>query len=162
MSGIKAVGLRELTSRLPQSLFVQDSLHRVEDVAAIFRGSHAGQCSILVYCGDNLRHLGFYRLFGVLDLFDPLITLVCQTCQIALKALHAVVRGAIRTLFDPILFCHPPRLALTLAEGVAEVISCVALLFCERTGLRHSQHICEMSVPSFDLSPIHLPMRKGH
>jgi hypothetical protein len=73
---IKAVGLRELTSRLPGGLLVQDPLHRVEDVAAIFRGSKIGQRSILVYCCHNLRHLGFHGLFGVLDLFDLFVTLV--------------------------------------------------------------------------------------
>ncbi|OMC17688.1 hypothetical protein [Mycobacterium sp. SP-6446] len=158
LSDIKAVSLRELTGGLPRGLLVQDPLHRIEDIAAIFRCSKTSQRTILVYCGHNLRHLRCRRLFGVLDLFDPLITLVSQIGQIVLEALHAVVGVAVRALLGAVLFSNPPRLTLTLLESVAEIIGRIALLFGERTGLRIAKHVCEMHKPNFDLSAIHLPV----
>ncbi|OMC52993.1 hypothetical protein A5745_23135 [Mycobacterium sp. IS-2888] len=158
MPDIKAVGLRELTGGLPCGLLIQDPLHRIEDIAAIFRGSKTGQRSILVYGGHNLRHLGSRGLFGVLDLFDPLITLVSQIGQIVLEALHAVVGSAVRAFLGAVLFSNPSRLILTLPESVTEIVSRIALLFGERTGLRIAKHICEMHKPSFDLPTIHLPV----
>jgi hypothetical protein len=85
LANIDAVGLRELASRLRVSLRVEDPLHRIEYVAAIFRRGEIGQRSILVYRGDNLRHLGFHGLFGVLNLFDLFVALFGQTGQIVLK-----------------------------------------------------------------------------
>ncbi|WP_076058511.1 hypothetical protein [Mycobacterium sp. IS-1264] len=150
------MGLRELTSGLPCTLLVEDPLHRIKDIAAIFRGSKAGQGSILVYCGHNLRHLSCRGLFGVLDLFDPLITLVSQIGQIVLETLHAVVGTAVRALLGAVLFGNSPRLILTLAESIAEIISRIALLFGERAGLRVTKHVCEVHKSSFDLAAIHL------
>ena len=86
LTDVDTVGLGELASGLPGSLFVEDPLHRLEYVAAIFRRGQIGQRSILVYQGDNLRHLGFHGLFGVLNLFDLFVALVGQTGQIVLKA----------------------------------------------------------------------------
>ncbi len=63
LANVETVGLCELARGLPGSLLVQDALHRIEYVAAIFRGGHIGQRSIPVNCGDNLRHFGFKGLF---------------------------------------------------------------------------------------------------
>ncbi|OMC52690.1 hypothetical protein A5747_21080 [Mycobacterium sp. IS-836] len=82
-----------------------------------------------------MRHLGCHRLFGVLDFFDPLITLVGQIGQIVLEALHAVVGGAIRALFDTVLFSNLACLIFTPLESVAEIISRIAMLFSQRSGL---------------------------
>jgi hypothetical protein len=141
---IKAVGLCELARRLPSSLRIKDPLHRVEHVAAIFRRGKVGQRSMLVYCGHNLRNLGFHGLFGVLDLFDLFIALLGQIRQIVLEAHHAVVGAAIGALLDTVLFSNPPRLILTLPENIAEIVSRIALLFGERTRLRVAQHAREI------------------
>jgi hypothetical protein len=141
---IKAVGLRELASRLPGSLLVEDPLHPIEYVAAIFRRDQIGQRSILMYHGDNLRHLGLKRPFRVLDLFDLFVALLSQIGQIVLEAYHAVVRGAILALFDAVLFGNPASLTLTLAEGIAKILSRVAPLSGKRTRLGVAQHVCKI------------------
>jgi hypothetical protein len=53
-------------------------------------------------------------------------------------------------------------LILTLPEGVAEIVSRIALLFGERTGLGIAQHVRKMHKPGVDLSAIDLSMRKRH
>jgi hypothetical protein len=75
-----------------------------------------------------------------------------------LKALHAVVGGAIPTLLDTVLLSDPPCLIFTLPESIAEIISRIALLFGERTGLRIPQHVRKMYEPSFNLSAVDPPM----
>ncbi|MGE2815099.1 hypothetical protein ACQI5H_08135 [Mycobacterium heidelbergense] len=85
-----------------------------------------------------------------------MITLVSQIGQIVLETLHAVVGSAVRALLGAVLFGNPPRLILTLAESIAEIISRIAVLFGERTGLRIMKHVSEVHKSSFDLSAIHL------
>jgi hypothetical protein len=103
-----------------------------------------------------LRHLGLHGLFGVLDLLDLFIALIGQTGQIVLKALHAVVGGAIGALFDAILFSNPPSLIFTLLESVAEVISRVALLFGERTSSSIAQCFGKIGKAGLNVSTIDL------
>jgi hypothetical protein len=162
LTDVNTVSLCELASGLSGSLLVENPLHRVEHIAAIFRGSKISQCSILVYCGDNLRNLGFHGLFGVLDLFDPLVALVSQIGQIVLEAHHAVVGGTIRALLDTVFFSNLPRLILALPESVTEIVSRIALLFGEGAGLGIAQHIRKMHVPSFDLTTIDLAVGQRH
>jgi hypothetical protein len=131
---INAVGLRELTRWLPDSLAVEYSLHRIEHIAAVFRRGEIRQRLILVYCRDDLRHFSFHGLFRDLDLVDLLVAIFGQISQILLETYHAVVGRAIRILLDAVLFGNLTRLILTLAEAVAEIANCVALLFRKWTG----------------------------
>jgi hypothetical protein len=59
LSDVDAVGLREFTSRLPGSLFVEDPLHHFQHVAAAFCRRESGQRSRLLYHSNDLRYLGF-------------------------------------------------------------------------------------------------------
>jgi hypothetical protein len=79
-----------------------------------------------------------------------------------LKALHAVVRGAVGTLFDTVFLSNSPSLIFTLLESVAEIVSCISLLFGEGAGLGIAQRIRKMPVSSFDLSTIDLALRECH
>ena len=96
-----------------------------------------------MYCGDDLRHLGFHGLFGILNLFDPLVAFLGQIGQIVPEAYHAVVGGAVRALLDAVLFSHLPRLFFTLSEGLAKIVSSKALLFGEWPSLGITQHISQ-------------------
>jgi hypothetical protein len=154
LSDVEVVGLCELAGRLPGSFRVEDPLHRVEHVAAILCRCDIGQCSILVYRGDDLCHLGFHGLFGVLDIFDLFIALLSQTGQIVSKALHAVVGSAIRTFLDAVLFGHEVGMLLTLLKGITEIIGRMTPLRGERTRLGILQHVRKLIVSSFDGSAI--------
>ena len=79
---VDAVGLSELAGRLPDSLFVEDPLHRVEHICAILGRGYIGQCSILMNHGDDLGHLCFRGPFRVLDLSDLFIAFLSQSLQI--------------------------------------------------------------------------------
>jgi hypothetical protein len=160
LSNIDAVGLRELTSRLPGSLLVEDPLHRFQHVAARFCRRESCQRSRLVYHGNNLWHLCFDGLLRALDLFDLLVALFRHGGQVVLKANRAVVRGAVCALLHTILVRHPPRLLFSLAEGVAKIVGRVSLLSGEWTSLGVVQHVGKMNESTFHLSAIRLAMRK--
>jgi hypothetical protein len=81
-----------------------------------------------VYCSDDLRHLRFYGLFGILYLFDPLVTLLGHVGQIVLEAHHAVVDAAVRVLLNAVLLSNLPRLIFALSVRIAKVVHCVAPL----------------------------------
>jgi len=117
---------------------------------------------MLVDGGNNLGHLCYLGLFGVLDLFDPFITLLGQIGQIVLKAHHAVVGGGIRALLDAVLFCNTLRLRLALSESVAEIVSGIAPLFGEGASLGMTQQVGKLREPSLDLSAVGLALRKCH
>ncbi|MCV7412953.1 hypothetical protein AWC05_12115 [Mycobacterium florentinum] len=119
VADISAVRLRELARRHADPFRVEYSLHCIQYVAGVFCSGDAGHRPILVYCGDDLRDLGFHGLFGVLDLFDSLIAFGSQIGQVLPEARHTVVGSAVCPLFDAVLFGYRPRLLFTLSEGIA-------------------------------------------
>jgi|GEM_PF-6951988 len=159
---VDPVILGELAGGLSGSFLVEDPLYCVEHVAAVLRRGQIGQRAILVYQRDNLCHLGFRGLFGVLNLFDLFVALLGQTGQIVLKAYHAVVGGAVCSSLDAILFGHLPSLVFTLEKCVAKIIRRMALLSGERTGLCISQRVSEIGISSSYRFTIRLPVRKRH
>jgi hypothetical protein len=119
---IDTIRLGELSCRLPRCLCVEDPLQRIEHIAPIFRRRDVGERPVLVNHCNNLCNLDLQRIFGVLDSLYPGISLLGQTSQIVLEALHAVVRGAVRTFLAATFFRDPACTNLTPAKRVAEVV----------------------------------------
>jgi len=76
---VDPVLIRELARRLFDSLRIRNLLRCVQYIARILCGSLKRQCSIFLYCSGDLCDLGFCRLSGLLDCFNPFIALFCQT-----------------------------------------------------------------------------------
>ncbi|OBA64092.1 hypothetical protein A5647_03255 [Mycobacterium sp. 1100029.7] len=152
----------ELTCGLSRCLFVQYSLHCIENITAVFGSRDVGEGAVLMQRGDNLRNLRCHWLFGVLDLFDSLVALVGQVSQNLPKADHAVVCGCVGTLLFAVLFRYLARLIFTLFKSVSEVVDCVALLFGKRTCLCAAQHVGKVRESGLHCSPVKLAMRQCH
>ncbi|WAC93700.1 hypothetical protein [Mycobacterium sp. Aquia_213] len=129
-------------------------MHRVKDVPGVFRCSDVGKRPILLYCGDDLGHFGFHRLFGVFYLFDSLIAFCGNIGQVVLEADHTVVGAAVGVLLGAVLLSNLSRLIFALTVSIAKIVGCMPPLVGEGTGLGMTQRIRKIRKPCLDTSPI--------
>ncbi len=116
LADIGTIRVGELAGRLTYSVLIEYPLYRVEHVAGIFGRSKIGQHSILLNHSNNLRHLEFYRLFGVLNFLYCFVAFLGQSRQVVSEAQHAVVGAAVRIFLYRIFLGHPPGIFLASAK----------------------------------------------
>jgi hypothetical protein len=159
LAHVESVRLSELACRLSGFVRVEDCLHRIRDVAGVFRGDDICLRTVLVYRANDLRHFNFNRLFRVFDFFNLLVAFLRHVRQRVLKVDHAVVSCAVGALFCAVFVGHFVGLLFAVPEGVTEIICSKTLLLSKRACLGIPQYVREMRIRGLDLSTIKFSVR---
>ncbi|MFV0493989.1 hypothetical protein [Mycobacterium sp.] len=112
----------ELSGRLPGSLFIEDSLQRVEYVAAAFCRGDVGEQSVPLDYLESLGDLGFGRLRGLLNAVDLFVSAPGQVREILAQAHDAVAGGPVGRCFCRVHRRNAANLVFATRKGGSEIV----------------------------------------